>query len=156
MLRFMDRVLRTAALLGFGAFLLTALPRALLRAVDRLVVAALRASETPQAARVRVLRPEVASVYDRLRREIPPDGEYLLIDGGTPPQASAVWARFELAPRRPRLLGRWSELPSSADLRRTWPPGVRYAVIALPERQPPLVLTEEELLAALDRSHAAR
>jgi len=152
----LESALRTLALAVFGLFLLTALPRALQRTVERLAVAVLRAPESPEAARRRVLRPEVAEVYDRLRREIPVDGAYLLIDGGTPPQASSVWARFELAPRKALLLGSWNQLPSSAALRRAWPPAIRYAVVALPERQAPVVLTEEELLAALDRSHAGR
>lgn len=152
MLRFIDSVLRVVALLLFALFVLTSLPRAAWRAFERIGFALSRAAETPLEARQRVLGPEIAAVYDTLRRAIPPEGEYLLIDGGTHDQGNPLWTRFELAPRKARLLGAWNDLPSSAELRRRWPAGVRYAVIALPERQPPILFDKEQFFAVLEGS----
>jgi hypothetical protein len=151
-----DKVLRRAALVLFALFVLTSLPVAAWRALGRLGFALSRAPESVPQARLRILGPEVTAAYDALRRAIPRDGEYLLIDGGTPDQGNPLWVRFELAPRKARWLGAWSALPSSEELRRRWPATARYAVIALPERQPPVLLSQEELLSALERARAAR
>jgi hypothetical protein len=155
-LRFLPSVLRAAVLALFGIFLASLLPRGLSASLGRIALALRQAGETPAEARLRVYGSAVTAAYERLRRAIPRDGEYLLIDGGTEPQASALWTRYELAPRKARLLGRWDQLPSSEVLRRSWPPGSRFVVIALPEGNPPQVMEKDELLAALDRPHALR
>ena len=156
MLRLVDSVLRTAALVLFAAFLVTALPKALRRSIERTASAVSWAAETPEAARRRVLGPEVAAAYDRLRSAIPSDGAYLLVDGGTLGQGSPYWVRYQLAPRKAVLAGDLGHLPSAEEVLRHWPPGIRYAVVALPEGAPPVLMERGDLITTLVRVHAAR
>src|SRR5262245_52129971 len=90
----------------------------------------------------------------RLRRAIPPDGEYLLVREGTVWEGNAYWVRFELAPRRARYLGPWSDLPGAAVLRREMPPGPRYVILAAGAPRPPRLLEREDFLRLVERSHA--
>lgn len=156
MLRLLDPILRGAALALFAVYLAAAAPGAALRSFQRLGLALSRAGESPEEARRRVQGPEAAAAYDRLRAEVPESGEVCLFDGGAPAQASAVWARYELAPRKVRLLGRLDRLPPPEELRRLWPAACPFAVIALPERQAPLVLEKERLLSTLESLRAGR
>lgn len=156
MLRLIDSVLRAVALVLFAGFLITSFPRTVRRSVERIGYAASRFAETPEGARRRVLGPEVAAAYDLLRRAIPTDGAYLLVDGGTLWQGSPYWVRYQLAPRKALLAGDLGRLPSAQEVLRRWPPGLRYAVIALPEGIPPVLMEKDELLSTLERAHAAR
>ncbi len=90
----------------------------------------------------------------RIRRAIPEDGEYLLVREGTVWEGNAYWVRFELAPRRARYLGPWSELPGPAALRREMPPGPRFVVLAAGAPRPPQLMERAEFLRAVERSHA--
>ena len=147
MLRFIDSVLRAAALALFALFLLTSLPRTAGQVAQRGLYAVAVAAETPAAERRRRMSPGVAEAYDRLRREIPRDGEYLLIDGGSIWHGSPYWVRFELAPRKARLVGVLGEMPKLEEILRAWPASTRYAVVALPDGRPPAIYEKDDLLA---------
>jgi hypothetical protein len=157
-LRFIDSVLRAAALALFALFLLTSLPRTVGQVAQRGLHAVAHAAETPAEERRRTMGPGAAETYDRLRRMIPRDGEYLLIDGGSLWQGSPYWVRFELAPRKPRLVGALGEMPKLEEILRRWPASTRFAVVAPPEGQLPAVYERKDLLALQERerSHAGR
>lgn len=157
MLRFIDSVLRAAALALFALFLLTSLLRTVGQILQRYLSAVAVAAKTPAEERRRTMGPGVAEAYDRLRRTIPRHGEYLLIDGGSIWQGSPYWVRFELAPRKARLAGSLGERPKLEEILRVWPASTRFAVVALPEGQPPALYEKEDLLALRERgdsSHA--
>jgi hypothetical protein len=146
---FAGSVLRAVALGVFALYFALAVPPTLLRCVRWTRQAAALAGEDPLAARRRFLTPPYAARIDAIRRTIPRDGEYLLVDGGTELEGGAYWVRFELAPRRARWVGRLSELPDAATLRGTLPPGPRWLVIAFRDPVPPILMEREEFLRRL-------
>jgi hypothetical protein len=152
-LSFAGSVFRALALGVFVLYLGLAAPPAVSRTARWTLQALSVAGEDLAAARRRALgEPWVAAVAE-IRRRIPPDGEYLLVNGGAEWEGGPYWVRFDLAPRRARFLGLWSELPESGVLRRSLPPGPRWVIIAFREPQPPILMRREDFLRALDRSH---
>lgn len=146
---FTGSVLRAVALAVFALYFVLAVPPTLLRCARWIRQAAAVAGEDPLAERRRFLTPPYAERIAGIRRIIPRQGEYLLIDGGTELEGGAYWVRFELAPRRARWVGRLSELPTADTLRRTLPPGPRWLVISFREPVPPILLEREEFLRRL-------
>jgi hypothetical protein len=137
----------------FFASLLVAVPLAAVRVAFRLREAAAAMGEDARGARARKLGADAVAAYDRIRRAVPEDGAYLLLDGGEEWEGATYWVRFELAPRRARFAGRLSELAATPGW--TLPPGPRWVVVALPGR-PPLLLAREDLVARLARMHGRR
>lgn len=157
-LTFAGSVLRAAALALLAVSLLAALPLAVLRVGRRLYEVVPLAGETARAAHARVLGAAAAEALDKIRRTIPPDGAYLLLDGGTEWQGATYWVRFELAPRRARYMGRLSEMASSSqrELRRSLslPGGPRWVVIALPHG-PAVLIDRGDLLRRMEANHGS-
>jgi hypothetical protein len=150
---FAGSVFRAVAL---GIFLLSAafaIPPAVSRTVRWVGQAASVAGEDLATIRRRFLGDPWVSAIEEIRRTIPRDGEYLLVNGGTKWGGGPYWVRFDLAPRRARFLGLWSELPAAEALRRRLPPGPRYVVIGFREPQPPILIEREDFLRLLERSH---
>jgi len=152
-LSFAGSVFRALALGIFALFLVLAVPAAVSRSARWVVQAALVANEDLDAARRRSLGDPWVSAIAEIRRTIPREGEYLLVNGGMEWEGGPLWVRFDLAPRRARFLGPWSELPDSETLRRRLPPGPRWVIIAFREPQPPVLMNREEFLHVLGRSH---
>jgi len=154
MLSFAGSTFRALALGAFAIFLAHSGYWTLFRVSNCMRQAAPLFNEDTLAIRRRTLGPSYVRAIERLRREIPRDGEYLLVrdvtegDGG-----GAYWVRFELAPRRARFLGDWTALPDGRTLRRKLPPRPRQVIIAFTEPRPPLLMDREDFLRALDRSH---
>jgi hypothetical protein len=154
MLSFAGSVFRAAALGLLALFLLTSLPTAAIRVVQRTGYAVLRWREPPLATRRRILGEPYVAAIDRIRQAVPPDGEYLLVNGGSKWEAGPYWMRFELAPRRARFLGLLSELPDGERLRSSLQPfRDSPVVVAFREGQPPLLMDVESFLRELDRLH---
>jgi hypothetical protein len=145
-LSFAGSVLRAVALAVFALYFAQAIPPTLLRCVRWTRQAIAMAGEDSLAERRRFLTPPYVARIETIRRAIPRDGEYLLVDGGTELEGGAYWVRFELAPRRARYLGRLSELPAASILRRTMPQGPRWLVISFRDPVPPILLERETFL----------
>jgi hypothetical protein len=138
----------------FAVYLLLAMPPAVSRTVRWVVQAASVAGEDLAAGRRRALGEPWVSAVEEIRRRIPPDGEYLLVNGGQEWEGGPYWVRFDLAPRRARFLGLWSELPTSGVLRRGLPSDPpRWVIVAFREPQPPILVEREAFLRELDRYH---
>lgn len=152
-LSFAGSVLRAVALGVFALSIAFAIPPAVSRTARWVRQASAVAGDGVATVRRRYLGAPWVSAIDDIRRAIPRDGEYLMVNGGTAWGGGPYWVRFDLAPRRARFLGLWSELPSSAQLRGRLPRGPRYVVIAFREPQPPILMEREEFLRVLDRSH---
>jgi hypothetical protein len=137
--------------------LLAGLPLAALRTARRIFEVVPLAGENARGAHVRVLGAAAADALDSIRRTIPPDGEYLLLDGGQEWQGSTYWVRFELAPRRPRYVGRLSEIagPSRAS-GPGWnlPAGPRWVVVAFPH-DPAVLLDRDDFLRRMALNHGS-
>jgi len=149
MLSFAGFVFRALTLGLFVLFFLAALPQAAVHVAERTGEAIRQWNEPPAAARRRVLGEPCAAAIERIRRAVPRDGEYLLVDGAPPWEGGTYWVRFELAPRRARFLGPWSELAS----RRRRPPDGSLVVIAFGDGVPPLMMDRESFLRELDKVH---
>jgi hypothetical protein len=159
-LTFAGSVLRAAALVLLAVSLLAAVPLAALRVGRRILEVVPLAGENARGAHVRVLGAAAADALGSIRRTIPPNGDYLLLDGGAEWQGATYWVRFELAPRRARYMGRLSEMSSEAgpvrQLRQTLSlaGGSRWVVIAFPHN-PAVLLDRGELLRRMDANHGS-
>ena len=151
MLSFAGSVFRTVALALLAVSLLAALPLTATRVARRLFEVVSLAGEDARGAHVRVLGAPEAAALDAIRRTIPADGEYLLLDGGEEWQGSTYWVRFELAPRRPRYVGRLSEMARQG---RPWslPAGPRWVVVAFPH-DPAVLLDRDDFLRRMEPGH---
>lgn len=150
---FAGSAFRALALGVFALFLLHSGAATALRVYQWVTQTASLANEDSLAVRRHTLGISYVRAIERLRRAIPRDGEYLLVRGKTEGEGGgSYWVRFELAPRRARFLGGWSELPDGETLRRRLPPG-RWVIIAFSEPRPPVLMEREDFLRALDRSH---
>ena len=148
MLSFAGSVFRALTLGLFVLFFLAALPQAAVHVAERTGEAIRRWNEPPAAARERILGEPYAAAIERIRRAVPRDGDYLLVDGAPAWEGGSYWVRFELAPRRARFLGPWSQLA----LRGRLPQG-SLVVIAFGDGVPPLMMDRESFLRELDRVH---
>jgi hypothetical protein len=156
-LSFAGSVLRAVALAILALSLLAALPLAALRVARRIGEVVPLAGEDARSAHARVLGAAAADALDSIRRTIPPDGEYLLLDGGAGWQGATYWVRFELAPRRARYAGQLSEMsgPSGASgQKRSLPAGPRWVVIAFPH-DPAVLLDRSDFLRRMNTRHGS-
>src|SRR5688572_9179565 len=91
----------TLALALLALQLAVALPRALLRSAHEGWNLIVHRQETPFERRVRTYGAGYAQAIEEIRRTIPEDGAYLLINGhGGVEEGGPVWVKFDLAPRR--------------------------------------------------------
>jgi hypothetical protein len=155
-LSFAGSVFRAVALGLLGLFVVTAIPPAALHTGTRVVQAARQAGEDLAGAWRRVQGADYVAAVERIRRTIPRDGEYLLVNGAAEWQGGPYWVRFDLAPRRARYLGLLSELAGrdllGNRLAERLPAGPRWVVVAFPDRQPPLLIEREAFLRQLRSS----
>ncbi|MEA2601875.1 MAG: hypothetical protein QOF89_2867 [Acidobacteriota bacterium] len=135
-------VLRALALAFFAAALLLAMPEMAEIAGKRIHQAVSMLGEDSGQARRRFLGPAYVAAVDEVRRAIPPDGEYLLVDGGFERQGAALFLRYELAPRRARFVGRLTEVKDPSRWAASLPQGPRWVVVAYPRR--PAVLVDRD------------
>jgi len=146
----LDRALDLAAAGLLGMFLAVAVPLAVLHA-GRKVVEAAKAHESLAAARARVHGLEYTRAIDQIRRELPPDGAYLLVMGGEPNSGGAYWVRYDLAPRRAFYFGRLDDFTSSAQVRHALPANLRHVVVAFDSKVPPRLYERYRFLEEIDR-----
>lgn len=151
---FADSVFGTIALVLFGLFLIVSLPTAALRTARRTALAVSTLQESPEAARRRVLGPRWVDGIELVRRAVPENGSYLLVNGGLEWEGGPYWARFDLAPRRAIYLGVLSEMPDGDTVRRSLPKNApELVVIAFRQPFPPLLLRREDFLRELNVRH---
>jgi hypothetical protein len=82
-------------LLALAAYLVFAVPTALVASWARAETARTAARDRARDAHVRLRGPDYVSAIERIREALPEDAEYLLMEG-----VSGVFVRFDLAPRR--------------------------------------------------------
>lgn len=148
MLRFAGSVFRAVTLGLLGLFLLTAFLAAAAHTGVRLSQAVALAGEDSAGARRRAQGEAYMDAIEQIRRTVPRDGEYLLVDGGEERQWAPYWVRFDLAPRRARLAGALRDLPDPDRLAARMPVSSRWVVIAFYGR-PPVLIGREDFLRRL-------
>jgi len=138
-------VLCAAAL---AAFLATALPVTLKNSAQHFAWARRNIRLSPAEARRDLLGAAYMQRIEEIRRLIPEHEAYFLVDGGVRGDGSALWARYELAPRPALLLGdlRGKRLRHLRWARRHPLP---WVVIAYPPPTPVRVLPRQRFLAEM-------
>jgi hypothetical protein len=131
----------------FGLFLAASVPTAVERSMGLLALPSHFGGESEAAARARFEGLEYVRAIDEIRRSLPIDEPYLLVEAGRPQDGGVYWVRFDLAPRRAVYVGQLAELTSADRLRRRLTGRQRQVVISYGPGQPPR-LVERYLLAA--------
>jgi hypothetical protein len=141
------------ALLLFGLFLAVAVPQCAWRAAQQIGGAARFAGESPLERRRRVFGPEYAEGIEAIRRAIPPDGAYILVNGATADEGARLWVRFDLAPRRAVFAGGLRGLRNPRNRGRI-PPDLAWVVVARGRGGAPELMDRQRFLARLRQGDA--
>ncbi len=118
------------ALVLFAVYLAVATPWALLKAAQSALQSFRVAGETPLEERLRTYGPMYTHGIERIRRTIPEDGAYLLVNGDPKEEGGPLWVKFDLAPRRAVFLGKLDDLDDVDRFRKRIPRAARWVVIA--------------------------
>lgn len=137
-MRFAGSLLSALALALFAGFLAVALPDALDRADDFLDQAIEHAGETVLEERNRFWGEGFTRTIEEIRRVIPADGVYVLVNGDVPDRGAPIWVRYELAPRRAVLMTR-PDLRRPRRVQRRFPQAAQWVVVAYDSKLPELI-----------------
>ena len=141
----------TLALALLATHLAVAIPRALLRSAQEGRNLIANRHETPFQKRVRNFGPGYAEAIEQIRRTIPPDGAYLLINTHRDfEEGGPLWVKFDLAPRRAIYLGKLDKLGSAERLRKRIPRAARWVVLAHGPYDPPVLVERYRFLRKLE------
>lgn len=149
-MRFAGSLLSVFALTLFAGFLAVALPDALKHADKFLDRAVESSGETVIEQRNRFWGENFTRSIEEIRRVIPPDGVYVLVNGDAADHGAPIWVRYELAPRRAVLV-------TQADLRRPRRvreriSGAAHWVVVAAEGRVPVLIDRERFLRRLGGS----
>jgi|GEM_PF-2660699 len=152
-------LLDVVAVALFGIYLVAAVPLAIRRAVNMLrTEAQVAAGESLTDARARCFGDSYTRAIDEIRKALPADRAYLLVDGGRPQDGDAYWVRYDLAPR-PAVFAGQLELLDAARLRRTIEGAnlsdLRQVVVAYAPGVPPRLYDLASFLGGLARRPGA-
>lgn len=128
----------TLALGLFASFLAVALPAALDRSEELVDQAIEHSGETVIEERSRVWGAFYTQRIEEIRRLIPLEEPYILVNGDAIDHGAPIWVRFDLAPRRAILLRRGA-LHRPRLARKRIPGTARWVVVAYQERLPELI-----------------
>jgi hypothetical protein len=112
-------------------------------------------NETPIQQRSRTYGPDYTMAIERIRRTIPPDGAYLLINGNPDEEGGPLWVKFDLAPRRAVFLGDLPDLQDVDRLRRRMPRAARWVVIAYGSYETPILIERYRFVQQIRERHGA-
>jgi hypothetical protein len=146
-----------AALVLFLCFVLFGLPDAVVRSARLVAQAIASRGEDKGAVEHRTRSAAYIATIERLRALIPRDGAYFLVDGLPVDRCATCWVRFDLAPRKPLLLGFAKDLVGGPQaVARAFVAlggpdsgSPRYVVVAERSGVPPLVFDRESFLAEI-------
>ncbi|HWM89224.1 MAG TPA: hypothetical protein VN493_00505 [Thermoanaerobaculia bacterium] len=123
-------LLASFALALFALYLAASLSWAALNTARTGVLMVRVRGETPFQERSRSYSPEYAEGIATIRRTIPREGAYLLINGTPEERGGPFWVKYDLAPRRAIFLGDLDKLDNIDRLRKRMPRAARWVVIA--------------------------
>ncbi|HEX5720929.1 MAG TPA: hypothetical protein VF179_32540 [Thermoanaerobaculia bacterium] len=133
-------ILPRLALGLFAVFLAVSLSRAAVETAKNGVRLYRTRHDTPLKDRSHAYGPVYAQEIEKIRRTIPRDGAYILINGDPGEHGGPFWVKFDLAPRRALYLGDLDHLGNIDRLKRRMPRAARWVVIAYgPYRRPVLI-----------------
>jgi hypothetical protein len=144
-----------AAVVAFGLYLAAAVPTAVRRGLGLLALPSRCAGESDAAVQARFWGPSYVAGIDEIRRSLPEDEAYLLVEAGRPQDGGVYWVRFDLAPRRAIYLGHLTELTDVNRLRRRLTSRPRRVVISRGPGLAPLLMERYRFVAEIERGAAA-
>jgi len=151
----MKSVFATLALGLFAVFLAVSLSRAAFETVKNGILLYRTRYDTPLKDRSYAYGPVYTHEIEKIRRTIPRDGAYILINGDPGEQGGPFWVKFDLAPRRAVYLGELDKLDSVDRLKKRMPRAARWVVIAYgPYRRPVLIERYKFVQARKERESA--
>jgi hypothetical protein len=122
---------------------------ALLRSARHLREDAHHLGEDPAVGRRRVFGAGYVAAIEGIRRAVPADGAYLLVDAQESEEGALYWVRFDLAPRRALLVGRTDEPEVVEELRRVRGKGLQQVVVVYGGGRAPELVRRGALLRQL-------
>lgn len=122
------------------------------RAARRLYWGWLYAGESGFDERSRLFNPAYAQAIEELRRAIPEDGIYALVDADPYEMGSVIWVRYYLAPRKAVLLGFLHDLKTPQDVRKRMIREARWVIVASFDG-PPVLYRRHEFIEKLETLH---
>jgi hypothetical protein len=133
-------VVATLALGLFAIYLAVSLSRAAIETAKNGILLYRTRYDTPLQDRSYAYGPVYTHEIEKIRRTIPRDGAYLLINGDPTEHGGPFWIKFDLAPRRAVYLGDLDGLGRVDRLKKRMPRAARWVVIAYgPYRRPVLI-----------------
>jgi hypothetical protein len=149
-------LLDVVAVALFGVYLVAAVPLAIRRAVNMLrTEAEVAAGESLTDARARCFGDSYTRAIDEIRRAIPADRAYLLVDGGRPQDGDTYWVRYDLAPRPAISAGQLATLDAARLRRVLGLRDLRQVVVAYAPGVPPRLYDLASFLGDLARRPGA-
>ena len=137
------------ALLLLALHLAISLPAALDRSVQRVSHMLATLGESPREERSRSFGPGYVDAIEQIRRTIPRDAAYVLVNGDPDDEGGPLWVKFDLAPRRAVFLGRLRDTEDGNRLRNRMPRAARWVVISYGDYRPPLLLERHDFVSRL-------
>lgn len=141
-------LLSSLALLVLALHLARSLPTIAVLSAQRVHHMFRTFGESPRDERSRSFGPQYVWAIETIRRVIPRDAAYVLINGDPEDDGGPLWVRFDLAPRRAVFLGRL-RTDDANRLRKRVPRAARWVVIAYGNDRPPVLLERHELVRRL-------
>lgn len=148
-------LLATLALGLFAVYLVLSVSQAAFETAKNGVLLFRTRGETPLQERSRVYGPVYAHAIETIRRTIPRDGAYILVNGESEEQGGQFWVKFDLAPRRAVYLGELGTLASVDRLRKRMPRAARWVVIAYGSYRPPVLIERYKFVQERKRRKGA-
>jgi hypothetical protein len=142
-------LLASLALGVFAVYLAVSISAAAFTTGKTGVVMVAHWGETPLEERSRSFSREYSEGIAAIRKTIPADGAYLLVNGTPGEKAGPVWAKFDLAPRRAVFLGDLDQLTDGDRLRSRTPRAARWVVITHGEYGRPVVIERSKFVRSL-------
>jgi hypothetical protein len=143
------KLLARAALGLLLLYLLVSVPRTSFRALRGMVAAARSAGESPLERRRRTDGPEYTEAVEAIRKAIPADGAYVLVNGASRDDGARLWVRFHLAPRRAVYVGNLQGLRNPRRSRAPFPADLPWVVVARGRGNPPELYGREAFLSRM-------
>jgi len=145
----MRSLLASLALGLFAVHLIVSVSWAALTSARTVALMVRVRNETPFQERSRSYSPEYAEGIEAIRRAIPRDGAYILVNGTPEDLGGPLWVKYDLAPRRAVFLGDLGSLGSIDRLRRRMPRAARWVVIAYGSYGRPTVIERYKFVQGL-------
>lgn len=133
----------------FSIYLAASVFRAAFETASNLYLLYRARGETPFQERARAYGPVYAHEIETIRRTIPRDGAYILLNGRPGEEGGPLWVKFDLAPRRAVYLGDLDKIDDIERLKRRIPRAARWVVIAYGSYDRPVLIERYKFVRRL-------